>query len=37
MQIIAVLGGMAFGHDSCGNILICFETPAWLVSRSCWQ
>lgn len=28
---IAVLGGLAYGYDSCGNILSCFESPAWLI------
>lgn len=30
-QTIAVLGGLAYGYDSCGNILSCFESPAWLI------
>jgi uncharacterized membrane protein YcjF (UPF0283 family) len=28
---IAVLGGLAYGYNSCGNILSCFENPAWLI------
>lgn len=30
-QTIAVLGGLAYGYNSCGNILSCFENPAWLI------
>ncbi|KAI7844982.1 hypothetical protein COHA_001348 [Chlorella ohadii] len=28
---IAVLGGLSYGYNSCGNILSCFENPAWLI------